>query len=59
MTKKSLNVPPPLAILGDLDPDLTYMGIGRVTSEWERVEFAFARIYSACVGDPDGSSMGE
>lgn len=44
---------PPLPTMGDDDPDWTYAGVGRVTSQWEAIEIQFSRLYSIFVGKPD------
>ncbi len=44
---------PPLPTIGDDDEEATYAGVGRVTSQWEAIEFQFSRLYSIFVGKPD------
>ena len=49
---------PPLPTRGDDDDDWTYAGIGRVTSQWEAIEFELSRLYSIFVGKPDEEMQG-
>jgi hypothetical protein len=48
---------PPLPTAGDLDPDKTCAGVGRVTSQWECIEFGLCRLCSVFLSDPDGEAM--
>jgi hypothetical protein len=41
---------PPLPWEGDVNPDLTYAGVGRVTSAWEKVELQLRFLHSALLG---------
>jgi hypothetical protein len=45
---------PPLPTVADEDIEITYSGIGRVTSAWEGIEVNLGRIYSFLLEDPDG-----
>jgi hypothetical protein len=40
---------------GDDNDLMTYAGVGWVTSQWERIEFSLARLFSIFVGRPDES----
>ena len=49
---------PPLPTRGDDEAEWTFAGIGRVTSQWEVIEFEFSRLYSIFVGKPDEEMRG-
>jgi hypothetical protein len=49
--------PLPFPLTGDPDFEITYAGVGMVTSQWEAIEFDCARLYSVFVGDPDGEAL--
>jgi hypothetical protein len=51
--------PPPLPKRGDDDINTVYLGVGKVVSGWETVEFELARLYSVLARDPDGPCMRE
>lgn len=48
---------PPAPRKGDTIDTATYVGVGRVVSRWESVEFDLSRLYSLFVGDSDGPAM--
>lgn len=48
---------PPLPTAGDLNPDHTYAGVGRIMSAWETIEYELCMIHSGFCGDPAGEAM--
>jgi hypothetical protein len=48
---------PPLPTAGDHDPDQTFLGVGRIMTAWESIEFALCMIHSVFCGDPGGEAM--
>jgi hypothetical protein len=48
---------PSLPSAGDLDPELTYLGVGRIMSAWETIEFDLCMIHSVFLGNPGGEAM--
>lgn len=51
--------PPSLPDRGDDSPDAVFLGVGKVMSGWETIEFELSRLYSVFAGDPDGDAMRE
>jgi len=49
--------PPPLPDRGDDDRDAVFLGVGKIMSAWETIEFELSRLYSVFAGDPDGAAM--
>jgi hypothetical protein len=49
--------PFPFPAMGDEDLDVTYAGVGACLSQWEAIEFSFARVQSVFLNDPDGESL--
>jgi hypothetical protein len=43
---------PPLPARGDLNPNETYAGVGRVLSQWEAVEIQLGYLYTIAAGKP-------
>jgi len=50
---------PPLPYRGDDDPDAIYLGVGKIMTGWETLEFELSRLYSVFCDDSDGDSMRE
>jgi hypothetical protein len=48
---------PPLPDHGDDDEDTVFLGVGKVISAWETIEFELSRLYSVFSDDPDGETM--
>jgi hypothetical protein len=49
--------PPPLPDRGDEHRDAIHLGVGRIMTAWETIEFELSRVYSVFAGDPDGDAM--
>jgi hypothetical protein len=49
--------PPPLPDRGDDNRDTVFLGVGKVMSAWETMEFELSRLYSVLASDPDGDAM--
>jgi hypothetical protein len=49
--------PPPLPDRGDDNRDTVFLGVGKVMSAWETMEFELSRLYSVFAGDPDGEVL--
>ena len=46
-----------MTVSGDFNSDATYLGVGRIISAWESIEFSLCIIFSAFAGDPGGEAM--
>jgi hypothetical protein len=50
---------PSLPDRGDDNPDAVFLGVGKVMTGWETIEFELSRLYSVFAGYPDGDAMRE
>ena len=43
---------PPLAEIGDPDPNIIFTAVGRALTEWEHLESALSQLFAYLVGVP-------